>query len=198
MIPVRGPEWERIQEICRRMSGAVTRGELGTLLAREVSSYSLFDLQVIMGRVRYEIHRLPPAYRRLAGPFLLSQIVDAHHSLLTMCTGGAFQGMVQPIRDRDAFLSYFEMVPEGCYAFDIKAEYLPQFHSPMHRLFYYLLAGFVMFVLESPGHPIKTPFPGGQKVEEKNGVFLCPVRDRHRDVFFSLCNFCPAIQSDEK
>jgi len=55
-----------------------------------------------------------------------------------------------------------------------------------------------MFVLERPGHPVGTPFPGGQKIEEKNGKFICPVRDKHRDVFFSLCNFCPATQSEEK
>ena len=196
MIQSHGPEYERILEICRDLEKATTKGELGMLLAREISRYSLFDLQVIMGRIRYEIHRLPPAYRKAAGPYLLSQIVDTHHSLLTMCTRGDFQAMARPIQARDLYLSFIAMIPRGCYAGDIRDVYLPQFHSPMHRLFYYLLAMFAMYVLEQPGHPVGTPFPGGMKIEEREGAFICPVRDKEKEVFFSICNFCPAKQME--
>jgi len=194
----RGREYYHIREMCARLSEARGRGEAGIMIAREVSAYSLFDLQVIMGRVRHEVHRLPPSYRNVAGPYLLSQIVDSHHSLLTTCTRGGFSGLKGPIRERELYLSYLEMVPDGCYAFDLKAEYLPQFHSPLHRLFYYLLACYVMFVLEKPGHPVGTPFPGGGRVEEKKGAFYCPVREKHKDVSFALCNFCPARQDEER
>ncbi|OPX66255.1 MAG: hypothetical protein A4E37_02206 [Methanoregulaceae archaeon PtaB.Bin056] len=194
----RGPEYGRIQRICSRLAEARTRGEAGIQIAREVSAYSLFDLQVIMGRVRHEVHRLPPPYRNAAGPYLLSQIVDAHHSLLTTCTRGEFSCMNEPLREREQYLAYLRMVPDGCYASDPKAEYLPQFHSPMHRMFYYLLAAYVMFVQERPGHPVGTPFPGGGKVEEREGAFFCPVRDKHKEVSFAICNFCPARQADER
>lgn len=196
MIQSRGPEYTRIQQVCRILEEARTKGELATLLAREISQYSLFDLQVIMGRIRHEIHRLPSTYRKSAGPFLLSQIVDAHHSLLTMCTRGDFQAMTRPIPTKDVYFSFLAMIPEGCYAGDIHDVYLPQFHSPMHRLFYYLLSAFVMFVLEQPGHPVGTPFPGGMRVEERDGIFICPVRDKEKEVFFSICNFCPAKQME--
>ncbi|MEM2123832.1 MAG: DUF2115 domain-containing protein [Methanolinea sp.] len=185
---------EDIRGSCRRISAAVTRGEAGILMAREISSFSLFDLQVIMGRVRYEIHRLPRHYRTVAAPYLLGQVVDAHHRLLSMCTAGAFSRMGEPIRDKAAFDAYFAMVPEGCLAGSPSREYLPQFHSPRHRLFYYILAGFTMFVLGEPGHPVGTPFPGGLSVTERDGKFYCPVRAKHRDVPFAICNFCPAIQ----
>lgn len=196
MIQHRGPEYERIQQVCRCLEEARTKGELATLLVREISQYSLFDLQVIMGRIRHEIHRLPSTYRKSAGPFLLSQIVDSHHSLLTMYTRGDFQAMTRPIPTRDVYLSFVAMIPEGCYAGDIRDVYLPQFHSPMHRLFYYLLSAFDMFVLEQPGHPVGTPFPGGMRVEERDGIFICPVRDKEKEVFFSICNFCPAHQRE--
>lgn len=191
-----GPEIDHIRDVCTRLAEARSRGEAGTLIAREISSYSLFDLQVIMGRVRHDIHRLPPSYRNAAGPYLLSQIVDSHHSLLTTCTRGGFSSIIEPLKERELYLSYLEMVPGGCYWFDLKAEYLPQFHSPLHRLFYYLLAGYVMFVQERPGHPVGTPFPGGGKVEERCGAFFCPVREKHRDVPYALCNFCPARQAE--
>jgi len=61
----------------------------------------------------------------------------------------------------------------------------------------YLLAGFTIYVLEEPAHPIGTPFPGGQIVDEWEGEYLCPVRDRADGIPFALCPFCPAIQSDE-
>jgi len=189
--------YEEICRSCRRISAAQTRGEAGTLMAQEISTFSLFDLQVIMGRVRYEVHRLPPRYRKVAAPYLLGQIVDAHHELLIMCARGEFSRMVQPIREKDVYDSYFSMVPDGCFVFESHREYLPQFHSPRHRLFYYILAGFAMFVLERPGHPVGTPFPGGLSVRENNGKFYCPIRDKEKDVFFALCNFCPAVQDEE-
>lgn len=187
-------DYEEISLSCLRIRNARTRGEAGTLMAQEISTFSLFDLQVIMGRARYEVHRLPPAYRKVAAPYLLGQIVDTHHELLVMCTNGLFSRMTAPISEKELFDSYFAMVPEGCFAFDSSREYMPQFHSPRHRLFYYILAGFSMFVLEKPGHPVGTPFPGGMTVRKRDGRYYCPVRDRQKDVFFALCNFCPALQ----
>jgi len=188
---------DEIRRSCQKISAAKTRGEAGICMAQEISTFSLFDLQVIMGRVRYEVHRLPPRYRKIAAPYLLGQMVDAHHNLLLTCTNGGFSRMVQPIRDRTAYESYFAMVPEGCFVFDYSREYLPQFHSPRHRLFYYILSGFTMFVLEKPGHPVGTPFPGGLSVKERNGSYYCPVRDKQKEVFFALCNFCPAKQDEQ-
>jgi uncharacterized protein (UPF0305 family) len=40
------------------------------------------------------------------------------------------------------------------------------------------------------------PFPGPFFVEEKNGIYFCPIRDKEKDVFYSICNFCPARQSE--
>ncbi|MFA7071674.1 MAG: hypothetical protein WC138_04100, partial [Methanoculleus sp.] len=40
-----------IHQMARRMAAAVTKGDLGLLLAEEVSRYSLMDLQIIGGRL---------------------------------------------------------------------------------------------------------------------------------------------------
>jgi uncharacterized protein (UPF0305 family) len=63
-------------------------------------------------------------------------------------------------------------------------------------LFYYLLAAFTIFVRELPGHPVGTPFPGGFLVEERDGIYYCPVREKEDDVETSICPFCPAEQSN--
>jgi uncharacterized protein (UPF0305 family) len=54
-----------------------------------------------------------------------------------------------------------------------------------------------MFVLDQPGHPIGTPFPGGFTVRQQGDEFYCPIREKEKDIWYSICNFCPAKQ-DEK
>jgi uncharacterized protein (UPF0305 family) len=65
------------------------------------------------------------------------------------------------------------------------------------RLFYYLISAFTMFVLDKPGHPVGMPFPGGFTVEQRGSDFYCLIRDKEKEVFYSICNFCPAKQTEE-
>jgi len=65
------------------------------------------------------------------------------------------------------------------------------------RFLKFLLSGFCMLVQEIPGHPVGTPFPGGDKVEIIDGTYYCPVRDKANDVDSALCPFCPALQTPE-
>jgi uncharacterized protein (UPF0305 family) len=189
-------EYTRICEVSSRLGTARTTGELGILLAQEVIGYSLFDLQVIGGRLNREVDNLPSPYREHIRPYFTEQIFGMHHILLQLHRSGAFRTMHSPIRDPGIFTSFCEMVPQGCYSCDDGKEKETFGYVPSHRLFYYLLSGFAMFVLEKPGHPVGTPFPGGFKVEERRGEFLCPIRDKEKDVFFSICNFCPAKQAE--
>jgi hypothetical protein len=189
-------EYTRISEISSCLGTARTTGELGALLAREVGGYSLFDLQVIGGRLNREVDNLPSPYRQLIRPYFTEQLFGMHHALLHLHRSRAFRTMYSPIRDPGTFTSYCEMLPQGCYSWDDGREKGAFGYVPYHRLFYYLISGFTMFVLEKPGHPVGTPFPGGFKVEERKGEFLCPIREKEKDVFFSICNFCPAKQSD--
>ena len=78
-----------------------------------------------------------------------------------------------------AFASYCEMAARACAEKarekDLKFLYLK-----------YLLAAFTMFILEEPAHPVGTPFPGGQIVDEWEGTCLCPVRELSGDVLYAL------------
>lgn len=205
MDSITGPLWDLthfpdergyIQGVCSRMSDAKTRGDLGTVIAREVSHYSVYDLQVIGGKLNREIDRLPSPYREAVRPFFKSQIFGMHHTLLVMHRSGSFSGMREPVKNLEGFQKFCDMVPEGCFRWDPDEEMHSHFSRPRHRFFYYLISGFAMFVLEQPGHPVGTPFPGGFQVEEKNGLYYCPVRDHEKEVPHSLCNLCPALQAD--
>lgn len=184
-----------IEAICKRGGAARTRGELAVAIGDAVARYPSFDLQVIGGRLKNEVDRLPPPYREAIRPYFVEQIFGAYHELMVMRRNGAFARMRTPIADPDLCRAYWEMVPRGCTAWDERPERHAQLSTPRHRFFYYLVAGFSMFVLDRPGHPVGTPFPGGFRVEASRGRFLCPIREKEGDLWYSICNYCPADQS---
>jgi uncharacterized protein (UPF0305 family) len=110
---------------------------------------------------------------------------------------GAFGRMSDPIYDRETFEQFCAMLPDGCFVWEDTNERNPYFQNPRNRLFYYLIAAFTMFVLEEPGHPVGMPFPGGFTVEQRGRDYYCLIRDKEKDVSWSICNFCPALQTED-
>lgn len=188
---------EPFRAVAGRLRSARTRGELGSVLAEEIAAYTIFDLQIIGGRLNSDIEKLPSPYREAIRPFFTKQLFGKHHELLSLHRSGTFGRMREPIRDREMFEKYCAMIPEGCFVWVDTGERNPYFRNPRNRLFYYLIAAFTMFVLEEPGHPEGMPFPGGFSVEKRGGKYYCLIRDKEKEVFWSICNFCPALQSEE-
>ncbi len=189
--------YREICSIARRIGSARSKGELGTILARELERYSLFDLQIIGGRLNHEIYRLPSPYREAVRPYFREQLFGRHHLLLAMDRSGAFERLDAPLRDGEIFGKFCGMIPEGVFSWDDTSERNPYFRNPKNRLFYYLIAAFTMFVLDEPGHPVGMPFPGGFRVELRGRDYYCLIRDKEKEVFYSICNFCPAKQTEE-
>ncbi|MDD4138546.1 MAG: DUF2115 domain-containing protein [Methanoregula sp.] len=193
----RSPESCDINRTVHLLSSARTRGELGTIIAHEVQKYTLFDLQIIGGRLNAEIEMLPSPYREAVAPYFREQSFGNHHRLLTLYHKKEFDRLTRPIRDRERFDTFCDMLPEGCLRWEDSSYRNPYFRNPKNRLFYYLIAAFTMFVLEEPGHPVGMPFPGGFNVEKRGNEYYCLIRDKEKEVFYSICNFCPALQSEE-
>lgn len=63
-------------------------------------------------------------------------------------------------------------------------------------LIYGIISIYTTFILEEPIHPVGTPFPGSLKVEEKDGVFYCPVKDANLESPNAVCKMCIAEQLD--
>ncbi len=186
-----------IQEIADRLSAARTKGELGLLLIREMRAYTMFDLQIIGGRLNNEIEKLPSPYRERIRPYFREQLFGKHHQLLAMHHNKAFAGITRPIRDPETFRKFCTMVPEGVFSWQDSSERNPYFRNPKNRLFYYLISAFTMFILDEPGHPVGMPFPGGFSVERRGSEYYCLIRDKEKEVVYSICNFCPAHQTEE-
>jgi uncharacterized protein (UPF0305 family) len=186
-----------IRDIVVRLKSARTKGELGSLLVHEIQSYTMFDLQIIGGRLNSEIDKLPSPYRESIRPYFREQLFGKHHQLLALYHTRAFLTMNNVIHDRETFLKFCEMLPEGVFAWQDSSERNPYFRNPKNRLFYYLIAAFTMFVLDEPGHPVGMPFPGGFFVEQRGRDYYCLIRDKEKEIFYSICNFCPAHQTEE-
>lgn len=176
-------------EICdvwkkaRRITG---KRDLAEYILHHVLQYSLSDLQMFRGAIERELRHLPPPYRRKLYPKMKEQIFGTHHRLLLMHRSGDFAKINGDVGNR--FGEYCTMVERACIS-------CTQVQDARREALYFLLAAFNMFVLDLPGHPVGTPFPGGFRVEMRFGEFLCPIRDKEDEVETSICPFCPARQS---
>ena len=173
------------RQVCARLRAAKTRVELAEVLYHEVSGYSLFDLQALRGRVEQDLRSVPADYRQRLYPRVMEQLFDTHHILISAARRGDLDLPDEPLTGR--FQEFCGMVEKTCIARE---------SNQRLDLLYYLLAAFNLFVLDRPGHPVGTPFPGGFEVEVRNGEYLCPVREKADDVENALCPYCPAKQSD--
>lgn len=63
-------------------------------------------------------------------------------------------------------------------------------------LIYGIVSLYTTFVLNEPIHPVGTPFPGSLEVEEKDGVYYCPVKDANLESPNAVCKMCIAEQLD--
>jgi uncharacterized protein (UPF0305 family) len=186
-----------IQEIADRLSTAQTKAELGLILIHEMRLYTIFDLQIIGGRLNNEIDKLPSPYREKIRPYFREQLFGKHHKLLAIHHHKACAAVNGPIRDLETFKKFCTMLPEGVFSWQDSSERNPYFRNPKNRLFYYLISAFTMFILDEPGHPVGMPFPGGFSVEQRGREYYCLIRDKEKEVAHSICNFCPAHQTED-
>lgn len=187
-----------VKRVAQALASARTKGELGQILAEEIIRYTLNDLQVIGGTLHIELIRLPRTYREKVSPYMIDQILGGYHRFITSYRSGRFAAMTEPIADLEVFTRFCAIIPEGCTRRDDTLTRLPVTFTTRHRLFYYLITAFTMFILEQPGHPVGTPFPGGFSVEDRNGTYYCLIRDHEKEVPYSICNFCPALQYEDE
>ncbi len=187
---------QRIEEAIIRLQTVKTKGELGTAIAEEILRYSLPELGIIGGNIKRETDKLPSPYREKIRPYFDKQLFGMYHRLLVMYRSGRFRTNNGPITDFKTYESYCSMVQTGCYSSEEASGTDFYLGNPISTLFYYLISAFAMFVMEEPGHPQGTPFPGGFIVEKREHEYFCPLRDKEEDIPFSICNYCPAKQME--
>jgi len=174
----------RMAVLSARMRRAGSRAALAAIIADEMAAYTLTDLLRLRAFVERDLRHVPPGYRAMLQPRMMEHLFGTHHAIMLCHRQGRFGEFRGPPDGKlGEFCDMLLVVPdreEG----DLRL-----------TLFYLLIAAFTIFVRELPGHPVGTPFPGGFLVEERDGVYYCPVREKEDEVETSICPFCPAEQS---
>jgi uncharacterized protein (UPF0305 family) len=174
----------RVAVLSARMRRAGTREALAAIIAEEVATYTLTDLLRMRGLVERDLRHVPPAYRARLQPRMMEHLFGTHHAIMLRHRQGRSGDFRGPLDGKlGEFCDMLLSLPDAGEG------------EPRLTLFYYLIAAYTLFVRELPGHPVGTPFPGGFLVEERDGVYYCPVREKEDDVETSICPFCPAEQS---
>ena len=181
----RGEIPEEIEGACSRLSAARTRGELGSLIAPLVLSFSPADLRQMIRNFSQQVADVEPGYRSRVTEKVSEHLLGTYQRIRLMSQQGSFSSLEET--PHASAPRFWEMVEGECRGTDDSDSRL--------RFLKYLLAGFTMYVLGEPAHPVDTPFPGGDTVQFHDGVYFCPVRERANNVGGALCPFCPAVQT---
>lgn len=172
---------------CSRLASIRIRGELGKAIAASISNYTSRDLKRMQTNFSGKIRNINPLYRRQLEKNINGHMVDTWEKIRLMNQQGSFQPMKESLSG-DAE-KYWSMVGDKCSTGDYAGDRI--------RFLKYLLAGFCIFVLKIPPHPVGMVFPGGDKIQLIDGIYYCPVREKAGDVDSALCPFCPAKQTPE-
>ena len=177
-----------IAQSCRDLRQAKNRGELGERIALLVLQYSPAEIQQMKQNFSDKIEDLTPEYRDRLTKKITEHLLGTYQRIRLLQQQGVFKTMHEPVTEQQQ--KYWDMTGDQCHMDDGGG-------TPALRFLKYLLAGFCMLVLNEPGHPAGTPFPGGDSVQYTLGVYFCPVREKANDVDAALCPFCPALQTAE-
>ncbi len=172
---------EQIRADLTRLRSARNRGTLGSIIASIVLLYSPKDIEQMRRNFKEKIRNVTPEYRDRLEAKITEHLLGTWQTLRLMQQQGAFSPMNEPVPAEAN--AYWDMVAVQCKGDGSEEVRL--------RFLKFLIAGFTMFVQHEPGHPVGTPFPGGDMVQLLDGVYYCPVREKANDVDAALCPFCP-------
>ena len=166
---------------CDSLGAVRTRGELGAQIASLVLASSPGDLRQMVLNFSLQVADVEPGYRARVTEKISEHLLGTWQRIRLMSQQGSFSALHDPVDTVSP--RFWEMVAGACRGSgDLRLRFLK-----------YLLAGFSMFVLREPAHPVGTPFPGGDRVSFIDGTYYCPVREKASDVGGALCPFCPAL-----
>jgi len=175
-----------IQADCSTLKARITSGELGADIAKIVLEYTPRDIRQMEQNFGRSVRDLAPEYKKELEEAITAHLLGTYQTIRLMEQQGVFRTLAAPVSDHER--TYWDMVAMQCRAGpgDLRLRFLK-----------FLLAGFAMIVRQEPGHPVGMRFPGGDRVQEIDGIFYCPVREKAGDVDNALCPFCPARQTPE-
>jgi Uncharacterized protein conserved in archaea len=182
--------------IFEEIAGITEKSVLADALACELARYSVYDIMKMRARLDSETNQLPPPYRENVRPYFIEWQIGRYMKLMEMRSNGGFHGLTGTIENLELYREFCAMETRRLKEWDETEQDEDDWYNPFHSRYYLLLSCFYMFVLGEPGHPVGMPFPGGFKVEKRPDAIYCPIREKEKEVEYSICNFCPARQDE--
>jgi uncharacterized protein (UPF0305 family) len=162
----------------------ITKTELLKLLKKYCKIISPYDLMLATARMREEGKYVQANYREKYLEVYVKYFIMRVKEILDN------DNYLDEAIDKESFDESFNLLK---YQFEKERKY--NIEEDKFPLIYIIVALYTTFILEEPIHPVGSEFPGSLKVEEKNGEFYCPVKDKQKDNKNAICNLCLAEQT---
>ena len=162
----------------------ITKSELMEILKRYARIISVNDLMLATAYIRKDGEFVHASYRE---KYLKVYI---KYFIMRMKEVKEKDDYVDSAIDKVAFDESFPMLERT-----FEKERISDSADDKFPLIYVITALYTTFILEEPIHPVGTEFPGSLFVEEKNGEYLCPVKENQKDNIDAICHLCLAEQT---
>ncbi len=159
----------------------ITKTELLNILKKYCKIISPYDLMLATARMREEGKYVQANYREKYLEVYVKYFIMRVKEILDN------NNYLDAPIDKESFNESFNLLK---YQFEKERNYDDKF-----PLIYIIVSLYTTFILEEPIHPVGSEFPGSLKVEKKEGVFYCPVKDKQKDNKNTICNLCLAKQT---
>lgn len=151
------------------------------ILKRYSETISVFDLMQITGEMMEDSKYVQKDYREKS-----HEVYVKHFLMRINDVKSDDNTYVTPI-DKENFIDSIARLKS--YQLEESKTFKSKF-----PLIYTIISLYTTYILEEPIHPVGTPFPGSLYVEEKDGIYYCPVKDANLESPNAVCKICIAEQ----
>ena len=165
----------------------ITKEEIMVILKKYASTISVYDLMMATAYMRKDGEFVHVSYREKYLEIYIKYFIMRMKEVLENDSYDK-----DAIIDKIAFDESFPMLERT-----FEKERISASKEDKFPLIYVITSLYTTFILEEPIHPVGSEFPGSLKVEEKNGIFYCPVKDNQKDNVDAICHLCLAEQTPD-
>ena len=165
----------------------ITKEELMTILKKYASIISVYDLMMATAYMRKDGEYIQAQYREKYLEIYIKYFIMRMKEVLEN------ESYNKDITiDKERYDNSFYLLERT-----FENERISNAKDDKFPLIYVITSVYTTFILEEPIHPVGSEFPGNLKVENRNGQFLCPVKDNQKDNVNAICHLCLAEQTPD-
>ena len=159
----------------------ISKNALLKILKKQSRSVSVFDLMKVTAEMAEDTKYVQENYRKETHKVYVKYFLGRLKEIIDDST------IYKESFDKNEFIETIALLK----SYNLEESKKSKTKFP---LIYSIVSLYTTYILEEPIHPVGTPFPGSLKVEEKDGVFYCPVKEANLESPNAVCKFCIAEQ----